>query len=185
MIATYGNGVVAAFGVGGQVLSFGVMVIVGIGIGLSSLIGHNVGAQKIDRALKTGNQAIGLSLGIMLFFGAIVFVFAEYFIGMFFETPETIGYGVSILRIFALAFPAIGVYIMIEEIHMGVGLNAPMMVFSMINGWGLRVLPVFLAITYWHTGPEVVWWIMSLSLILTAAMVYIYYRRGRWLTVKV
>jgi len=185
MIATYGNAVVAAFGVGGQVLSFGIMVIVGIGIGLSSLIGHNVGAGKIDRALKTGNRAIELSLGIMIFFGCIVFLFAESFVGMFFETPETIGYGVSILRIFAVAFPAIGVYIMIEEIHMGVGLNAPMMVFSMINGWGLRVLPVFVVTTFWNTGPDVIWWILSLSLIVTAAAVYVYYRRGRWLTVKV
>lgn len=185
MIATYGTAVVAAFGVGAQVMSFSITIVVGIGIGLSSLIGHNVGARKQERALKTGNQAIGLAVGIMLFFGAIVFAFAEYFMGLFFDTPETIGYGVSILRIFSLAFPAVGVYIMIEEIHMGVGLNSPMMVFSMINGWVLRVLPIFLVTTYMTTGPAVVWWIMCLSLILTATMVFIYYRRGRWLTVKV
>lgn len=185
MIAIFGNAVVAAFGVGAQVLSFGITIVVGIGIGLSSLIGHNVGAKKLERARKTGNRAIELSLGLMVVFGAAVFVFAKYFIGMFFETPETIGYGVDLLRIFSIAFPAIGVYIMIEEIHMGVGLNTPMMVFSMINGWAFRVLPVFVVTTFWKAGPEVVWWILSMSVVLTAIMVYIYYRRGRWLTIKV
>jgi len=76
LIATFGTPVVAAYGVGMQVMSFGIMVIVGIGLGLSSLIGHNVGGQKIERARKTGDQAILLGLGLMVFFGAFVFFFA-------------------------------------------------------------------------------------------------------------
>jgi len=185
MIATFGTAVVAAFGVGAQVMSFSITIVVGIGIGLSSLIGHNVGAKKLDRARQTGNQAIALALGVMLLFGAIVLIFARQLVGLFFESPETIEYGVTLLRIFALAFPAVGVYIMIEEIHMGVGLNTPIMVFSMILAWPLRVLPIFLVTTFLTTGPGAVWWIMSLSVVVTAIMVFIYYRRGRWLTVKV
>ncbi len=46
MIAVFGVGVVAAYGVGIRISAFGIMVLVGIGLGISALIGHNLGAGK-------------------------------------------------------------------------------------------------------------------------------------------
>ncbi|HUV30389.1 MAG TPA: MATE family efflux transporter [Acidobacteriota bacterium] len=185
MIAMFGTSVVAAYGVGAQIFGFGIMIIIGIGLGLSSLIGHNLGGGKIERARKTGDQAILLSVGIMIVFGAIMFTTAELVMGLFFRSPETIGHGVTLLRIYSLAFPFFGVFLMIEEIHVGVGLNAPMMVFTVIHSWLLQVVPVFLITTVFHLNQVAVWWAMMLAGCVTAAMVYAYYRRGRWLTVKV
>jgi len=185
LIATFGTPVVAAYGVGMQVMSFGIMVIVGIGLGLSSLIGHNVGGQKIERARKTGDQAILLGLGLMVFFGAFVFFFAEMIVGLFFKSPETISHGVTLLKIIALAFPSFGVAITVEEIHMGVGLNSPMMIFDIIYAWGLQVLPILLFTAVFGLGQEVVWWTITISSNVICVVMFVYYRRGRWLTVSV
>jgi len=185
LIATFGTPVVAAYGVGMQVMSFGIMVIVGIGLGLSSLIGHNVGGQKIERARKTGDQAILLGLGLMVFFGAFVFFFAEMIVGLFFKSPETISHGVTLLKIIALAFPSFGVAITVEEIHMGVGLNSPMMIFDIIYAWGLQVLPILLFTAVFGLGQEVVWWTITISSTVICVVMFVYYRRGRWLTVSV
>ncbi|MBK7091119.1 MAG: hypothetical protein IPH59_05285 [bacterium] len=46
IVAGFGTTVVAAYGASMQVIGFGMSIIVGIGLGLSSLIGHNIGAQK-------------------------------------------------------------------------------------------------------------------------------------------
>ena len=105
--------------------------------------------------------------------------------GLFFESADTVDKGVLLLRIFALAFPGLAVYLMIEEIHLGVGLNTPIMVFSIIHSWFLQVLPIFLITSVLNMGEIAVWWVLTISECLTAAAIFVYYRRGRWLTVSV
>jgi putative MATE family efflux protein len=185
MIATYGMSVVAAYGVGVQVTGFCVMVIVGIGLGLSSLIGHTVGSRKSERARQTGNQSILLSVGIMLGLALPIAVFAPQFVRLFFDSADTVAHGVAILRIFAVSLPALGLYLMVEEVHIGVGLNTPMMVLSILHSWGLQVLPILLLTQIFDTDQLAVWWTMTISIWISSMGALWYYRRGRWLTTEV
>ena len=161
------------------------MILVGMGLGLSSLIGHNLGGEKYDRAKKTGDHAIYLGIGIMTVFGLLTFVFAGLYMKIFFDNPETVRMGVQILRIAAVGFPFFGAYIMLEQIHVGVGLNMPFMVFSIIHAWGLQVLPAVIDTQVFGFNETAVWWVLTLAGVVTATLFYIYYTRGRWLTVKV
>jgi len=185
LIAAFGTSVVAAYGVGNQISSFGVSVLVGIGLGLSSLIGHNVGSGKTERAKKTADHAIALGVGIMLVFGIATFAFARPLMGMFFQSAETIGIGVKMLRILAIGFPFMGIFLMIEEIHTGVGLNTPAMVVQIINAWLFEVIPVVVLTQLLGFSEEAIWWTLSAALALSAIGFYQYYQRGRWLTVQV
>lgn len=185
LIAAFGTDVVAAYGVGNQVTHFGIMVLVGIGLGLSSLIGHNIGSGKLDRAKKTADHAVWLGVGIMCFFAVISFVFPRWIMGMFFDNPVTIGYGVTMLRILAVSFPFIGAFLMIEEIHMGVGLNTPSMVMNAVHSWAFEVGPILLLTSLLSFDQEAIWWTITAAGIASTIIFYLYYRRGRWLTVKV
>ncbi|MFQ5453271.1 MAG: MATE family efflux transporter [Candidatus Zixiibacteriota bacterium] len=185
LIAVYGTKVVAAYGIGNQITSFAIMILVGIGLGLSSLIGHNVGSKKLERAKATADQAVLLGIGVMLAFAAVTFYFARPIMMLFFENDITISYGIIMLRIFALGFPFIGAFLMMEEIHMGVGLNTPTMVINIIHSWFFEVLPIFLLTVIYSFNQEAIWWIISGASMVTSILFYLYYRRGRWLTVKV
>ena len=182
MIAVFGTAIVAAYGIGMQVMGFGLMIVVGIGLGLSSLIGHNVGSGKIVRAKQTADRAILLSVGLMAAFGAIVFLFAGPIARLFFSDPNTVRHTETLLRIVAFAFPGYGVFFMVDGIHVGVGLNTPMMVFSMIRAWVLLVVPAFIVIHAFDFDQVSVWWVIVGSSLIAAMLVYWYYRRGRWLT---
>ena len=185
LIAVFGTEVVAAYGVGNQVTHFGVMVLVGIGLGLSALIGHNIGGGKLERAKKTGDQAVLLGIGIMVIFGAISFLFARPIMGMFFENEVTIGHGITMLKIMALGLPFFGAYLMVAEIHMGVGLNTPAMIMDIINAWILQVGPILILTNLMGYDQISIWWTISISGALSSIVFYFYYQRGRWLTVKV
>jgi len=185
LIAAFGTSVVAAYGVGNQVTHLGMMILVGIGLGLSSLIGHNIGGNKIERAKKTADQAVLLAVGIMIAMGLITFISAERIMGLFFESPETIGYGVTMLQVLAIGFPFIGLFIMLEEIHVGVGLNTPPMVFNIIHAWLFEVIPIFILTKYFGFDQDIIWWVIVIALVLTSSIFYQYYRQGRWLTIKV
>jgi Na+-driven multidrug efflux pump len=161
------------------------MILVGIGLGLSSLIGHTIGSGKFKRAKQTADHAVMLGIAIMSVFGLIVFIFARQLMGLFFDSPETIGYGVSLLRIFALAFPFLGAFLMMEEVHVGVGMNAPAMVMNIITSWPMQALPIYLFTQVFDLGVNSIWWTISASFTVSSIAFYFYYRRGRWMTIKV
>jgi Na+-driven multidrug efflux pump len=185
LIAAFGTKVVAAYGVGNQVTHFGIMVLVGIGLGLSSLIGHNLGGKKFDRAKKTADQSILMGVGIMLVFGVLNFILAEPVIRLFFESDDTVRYGVIMLRIFAVSFPFLGAFVMVSEIHVGVGLNTPAMVVSIVHSWLFEVLPIVLLTQILSFDQNAIWWTITGAGIVSSLIFYVYYRRGRWLTVEV
>ena len=185
LIASFGTSVVAAYGVGLQVFGFGIMLVVGIGLGLSSLIGHNLGANKIERAKTTANQSILLGMGILTAFGIITYFFGEKYMSLFFDSAETVVIGKGMLQIWAFGFPAFGAFVMLEQIHSGVGLNTPFMVMSIVHAWIFQVIPIFIVTKYLHLDMTYIWWIFTISGFISALIFYSYFKRGRWLTNKV
>ena len=185
LVATFGTSVVAAYGVGTQLFAMGIMILVGLGLGLSSLIGHNLGAGKKVRAKRTADHSILFGIGIMSALGLVSFFLAEFYMGLFFDSTETIQYGVELLRIWAIGFPFFGALIMLEMVHQGVGMNTPVMIMIAIHGWGLQVLPALLVTQVFGMGQTAVWWVFGISGIVSSIGFYLYYRRGKWLTVRV
>lgn len=185
LVATFGTGVVAAYGVGTQLFAFGIMMLVGLGLGLSSLIGHNLGAGKKERARKTADQSILIGVGIMSVLGIASFFLAEFYMGLFFDSATTIRHGTELLQIWSAGFPFFGAMVMIETVHSGVGQNVPTMIVIGIHGWGLQVLPAFIVTQYFGMGQIALWWIFGISGVISSIGFYLYYRRGKWLTIKV
>lgn len=185
MIAHFGVSVVAAYGIGMQVFGLGIAILVGIGLGLSSLIGQTVGGGKLDRARMTGDKAIAFGAVVMGVMGVFVFAFARPILNIFFTDTEAIDVGVTYLHTIAFSFPFFGALFMIENVHTGVGLNTPVMVIAILQAWVFQVLPVFVATTFLGASEVAVWWIMAFSGVVSALGFFWYYRRGRWLTVTV
>jgi len=185
MIAVFGNSVVASYGVGMQISAIGFSILVGIGLGLAALIGHNLGGHKKERAKKTANQAILLAIGIMSVLGVAVYFFGGSIMSLYFDSADTIGYGSALLKIFAIGFPFIGALIMIEQIYTGVGLNVPAMITNAGNAWLLQIPAIYILTQILNFNQDAVWWTMNFSTIIAVAALYMYFRRGQWLHVKV
>jgi putative MATE family efflux protein len=185
LVAPFGTAVVAAYGVGNQVTSIGVAALTGIGLGLSALIGHNVGGEKAERAKRTADRSIMLGTGIMLTLGLVIFIFAHQVMELFFKAPDTIRHGEIMLRIFAIGFPFLGIFHMLNCIHTGVGLNTPAMTVNLVNAWALELLPVYLLTVHFGFDQTAIWWSISIAGAVSAMLFYWYYQRGRWLTVRV
>lgn len=181
IVATFGTSVVAAYGVGNLITEIGIMILVGIGMGVSALIGQTLGSGKTERARQTATQSIYLGIGIMTLFGLAVFFFAEETMKMFFSSQDTIAVGSVMLKIYSVGFPCFGAFLMISEIHMGVGLNSPAMVINMINSWLLEVIPIYFFTQHFGFGVTIIWWTIVAALSISSLIFYLYYRRGRWL----
>ena len=185
MIAIFGNSVVAAYGVGMQISAIGVSILVGIGLGLAALIGHNLGGEKKERAKKTANHAVLLGVGIMTAAGLLVYFFGGAIMSLYFDSADTIAHGATLLRIFAFGFPFIGALIMIEQIYAGVGLNVPAMITNTGNAWLFQIPAIYILTQVFNMNHESVWWAINVSSMIAVTGLYMYFRRGQWLHVKV
>ena len=184
-VAPFGTAVVAAYGVGTQITSFGSMVVVGIGLGLSALIGHNVGAGKRERARRTGDTGVWLGTGLLAAFGAVVAILAGPIAGLFFADPATVAIAVPMLRIFAISFPFIAAFIMMITALSGVGMNKPTMIANVLHSWGLEVAPIWWMTTHGGMPPVAVWWVMTVGEVANCLVFAAWYRRGTWLDHRV
>jgi len=185
MIAVFGNSVIAAYGVGMQISAIGISVLVGIGLGLASLIGHNLGANKKERALQTANQAILLSVGLMIALGIGIYFLAPLILSLYFQDPDTVGHGVKLLRILSIGFPFIGAYIMIEQIYSGVGMNKPAMIINTGNAWLIQIPAIYILTQILNFDQNAVWWTLTVASTISVSIFYWYFRRGQWLHVQV
>jgi putative MATE family efflux protein len=181
LVAIFGTDVIAAYGVGNRIAHIGVMVIVGISLGTANLIGHNLGAGKNERAWKTSNQSIGLAVGIMTVFGAMTAIFARNIVHFFFQEPALVDLGITLLRIQALAFPMWGIIIMIEDIFTGAGDTLPPMIVSVLGAWVLEIPVILIATKILHMNQNGVWWAIVIATTINAAVVWKWYRAGKWI----
>jgi Na+-driven multidrug efflux pump len=185
MVAIFGNSVIAAYGVGMTIAAIGISILIGIGLGLGALIGHNLGAGKKERAKKTADQAILLAIGIMLAVSASMIIFARPIMRLYFDNPDTVQIGVTLLRIMAIGFPFTGIYLMLEQIYSGVGLNTPAMVVSVGHSWALEIPAIYIFTQILQYNHNAVWWSITAATFISALGFYWYYRKGQWLEVKV
>lgn len=185
LVAVFGTGVVAIYGVGMRISSLGIMMIVGMGLGLSALIGQNLGAKKLDRARKTADQASLFALGIMSFFGLINFIFAPWIVRIFFQTPDLVSLGSTLLRIQAIGFPLLGLYITLEMIFAGAGDNVPPMIIGIFYSWVLEIPLILLFTRVLGFDQNGVWWAIVLATFVGSSLFYYWYRKGKWLQRKV
>jgi putative MATE family efflux protein len=185
MIAIFGTGVVAAYGVSQRASALGISLLVGIGLGLSALIGHNLGAVKKERAKSTANQSLFIATGIMTAMGVITYVFAAPIMRVFFEDPAIVGYGRTIMRILALGFPVIGMLLMMEYIYNGVGENRPAMFFNILHAWILEIPAVYITTQILNYNQNAVWWSIVAASYVSVTAFYLYFRKGKWLHVNV
>ncbi len=185
MVATYGTVVVAAYGVGLQALTIGIGITIGLGLGISSLIGNTVGARKARRAKQTADLSLITAVGLLTVVGGLIAIFARSLVDIFLDDPEALAAGAELLRILAIAMPAVGLLYMNHAIHMGVGHNIPVMIVSILLGWFLQAAPIVIVVTVIGAPVTAVWWILAISLWIAAIGFFVYYRGNRWLRKRV
>jgi len=181
IIALYGTEVVAGYGMAQRLMGFGIMLVVGMGLGLSALIGQNIGAGKLERAWQTSLRSLQFSGAAMALFAAVLLIFADGIAAAFFDDPARLIAASRTLRIIALALPFIGVGIMLEMSCSGAGENRVPLLFSALHTWLLQFPLMLLVAKVLDWSYERLWFAMALSSALPPFFFWIYFRRRTWM----
>lgn len=184
-IAQFGTIVVAAYGMTLRVSQLAILVIWGLGMGVSPLIGNLMGAGLKDRVRETARHSIILSAVLMIVMAIFIFVFAPQIVIAFFQDAASLAVSVKLLRIYALALPFIGVWIIVESLFHGTGDNIPPMLISIITSWAIEVPLILFFTKILHCDQSAIWWCRVFYAFSGAGISVYLIKRGKWMLKEV
>ncbi|MGR9105773.1 MAG: MATE family efflux transporter [Gammaproteobacteria bacterium] len=184
-VSPLGSAVNAALGIGFSALEgFTWPVFWGLSLGVASLIGRYLGAERPDQALRTIRlafplmTALGLSAALLFWFGA------KPLCGLFSEDPEVLREAVLYARVLAFSQLFVAYESLAEAVLEGSGDTRPILLWS--APWNIMRVPLswYFAI-HLGMGPAGIWWVINVTTMVKATGKWWVVRRGRWQTIRV
>lgn len=175
-----GTNAVAAWSATGKVDGVYWSLMISFGVAIMAFVGQNYGAGKYDRMKKSVGVCLKLALGMTVVLSILLLLFARYCFRIFTDNPEVIRYAIQIVSYFV---PFYFIWTFIEVLAnalRGAGDALIPMIISVGGICGLRILWVLFVVPHWHTllGISICY---PVSWFITAAILIIYYKKGRWL----
>jgi putative MATE family efflux protein len=164
-----------------------VSAVFALAVGLSSGVigGQNLGANKPDRAEKSGWLATLFAVGVMIIYSIAALLWAEEITGIFSPQPDLKDVTASFLRISVAGSVVLALSMVFMQFLTGVGDNLPSMLIEGLSVWAICLpLAFFLPkITDW--GVNGVRWAMVIRFYASGFAFLIYFWLGRWKYKKV
>ncbi len=172
----------AAYNAGDRILGVMFILMSGLAIAMSTMVGQNLGAGKVERAqevVKKGMLSIGALMGV---FTIALFLLSREFIIIFNQNPDVVSKGTEFLLIFSLSMPFFGLFRAVNAVFEGSGHTKYMMGLDLLRLWGLRVPLAFVFALLIGFQSRGVWIGMALSNVVSAAVAIVVLGMGRWKT---
>ncbi|BAU29675.1 putative MATE family efflux protein [Aneurinibacillus soli] len=183
IVNSFGEDVVAGFGAAQRMDSLIMLPILTLGSAVTSMAGQNIGAGKWERVSDVTRSGIRLIMSVSAIMAVVVYIFAPTMLGWFVETPASIRFGADYLRTVCLFYPFLGINFVLNGVIRGAGAMLAVLVLNFISFWVLRY-PLSALFSRW-LGESGIAYGMGVSFLLSAALVMLYYRFGRWQQVRI
>lgn len=174
----------AAFGIGGQLLSYTFIILAGLSTGLSVLVGQSIGAGETERLkelIKTGLVVCAINMALF----ALPYIFlAEQMMGIFTPDSGVIAVGVRYLWIIYMGLITVIWTITYTGVFQGAGDSFPTMVASTVANVVVKVPLAYVLVKGFNMGIDSVWVAISVSVVVEALIIIGYYKNGHWAKVR-
>jgi len=107
--APYGSAVISGIGIAKKLDTIPMNVTIGLSQGVLPLLGYNHSAGNTERLQKAVRFTLALAVGFSVLCVCAFVLFAESFVRLFIQEPETVRHGVYFLRIMCVSTPLMAV----------------------------------------------------------------------------
>jgi putative MATE family efflux protein len=185
LVNSFGTNTAAAFGVGQRVDMIVFMPIMAIGMGVTTMVGQNIGARQVDRVKKTlvwGNiLAWGIS-GILIF---VIYILLYDIIHLFLPAAQdyhdVAPLAVEYILVMFITYPILGSIFVLSSGIRGAGSSIPPLIIVLIAQVIVRLPVAYFFAQPYYLGVSAIWWsqVISVSVGFILALLYTLY--GPWL----
>ena len=183
---SFGTNVIACAIVVMRVDGFAMMPNFTFGMAMTTFVGQNVGARRMDRVREGVKKGLTAGLIIAVTLVAAILLFGENLMRMFTSTEEVVQLGVHMMRILALGYIAMAVTQSLSGVMRGAGDTLTPMWISFVTTICIRV-PLAYGIAYLTRSetlpggsPDSIFISLLISWVMGAVLTGIFYRRGKW-----
>ncbi len=178
IVNSFGTDVIAAFSVGHRIDSFSSMIAMNFAMALSSFVGQNIGANKIDRVKRGFYKTMFMANFVTLIVAIIVIIFGPQLMRAFTSDPAVIHIGSNYLRIVSAFYMAFTSMFVVGGVMRGAGDTIVPMFITLFSLWIVRIPIAFILSR--HIGETGIWWSLPIGWFSGLILLYLYYLSGRW-----
>ena len=185
LVNGFGTDVIAAYGIGIQADQLAFLPSMSIGIAISSMVGQNLGIGKYDRVNKILRYSISLSVSIALLFFLVIFTMSNHIGSIFTGDPVVIGHTVSYYRIVSFSYVCFALIFSLQGVVRASGDTMAMLILTVISIVIFRIPLAYYLSEYTNLKESGIWLAILISSFVAVTINYLYYKSGRWKTMKV
>ena len=178
IVNQFGTNAMAAYTIAGRIDSFASLPAMSFSIALSSFVGQNIGAVKLNRVKKGLNSTLMMSCGITLIITLLIGLCSTPLMTVFTKDPEVVEIGANYLMIICSFYLLFTVMFTFTGLLRGAGDTLIPMFITLLSLWIIRIpLAVFLSSQIGITG---IWWAIPIAWSFGMIASFFYYKTGNW-----
>ncbi len=183
---SFGTSVIACSIVVMRVDGFAMMPNFTFGMAMTTFVGQNVGARRMDRVHEGVREGMRVGLAISVVLVAAILLLGRHLMELFTDTEEVVTLGVRMMRILAVGYVAMAVTQSLSGVMRGAGDTMTPMWVSIITTVIIRV-PIAYGIAFFTRSaalpngtPDSLYISLLISWVMGALITAALYRRGKW-----
>ena len=183
---SFGTSVIACAIVVMRVDGFAMMPNFTFGMAMTTFVGQNVGAGRMDRVQEGVKKGVAAGLLVAVVLVSAILLFGKNLMHMFTETEEVVNLGVHMLRILSLGYIAMAVTQSLSGVMRGAGDTMTPMWISLLSTVVIR-MPLAYGLAYLtrsevmpNGNPDSIFLSLLVSWVMGALITTAFYRRGKW-----
>ena len=180
-INAFGSLAMAGCGSSTKIDGFAILPVMSYSMALTTFTGQNMGAKKYDRVKQGAKTGILMSVITIVCISALLLMLGPNVLAIFSSDPTVIKYGLYMMHVLAPGYIFLAISHAFNGIIRGAGITTvPMIV--MVTCWcGLRMAWILTSVPLFHDiGVVFMGW--PLTWIASALWLFLYYRKGSWMT---
>jgi putative MATE family efflux protein len=186
LINTFGTLVIACSTIIMRVDGFAMMPNFSFGMVMSTFVGQNIGAGKMDRVDRGTRNGLILGLGVAAALVLGILCFGETLIRFFTQTPELIALSSRMLRVLAVGYLGMGTTQILSGVMRGAGDTTTPLYISIFTTIIVRV-PLAYSLArltrsalYPQGRPEIIYVSLLVAWLMGAGASCVFFRMGKW-----
>jgi putative MATE family efflux protein len=178
IVNVFGTPTIAAYSIAMRIDSFAVMPAMNFSAAISTFVGQNIGANKLERIGKGLKATLVMINTISLTVTILAVIFAGPIIGLFTDSPEVIEIGKQYLYIVTPFYIVFSTMFILNGVLRGAGDTFIPMIITLLALWAIRLPTSWLLSN--NIGSNGIWWGIPIAWIFGVIFSYLYYLTGRW-----
>jgi len=178
VVNAFGTDVVAAYSIATRIESFVALPAMNFAAALSTFVGQNIGAQRIDRVKKGYLATLKMTLLITIVSTLIILIFSYPLTRLFTEDLAVINISRGYLNIVSFFFVFFTAMFVNNGVLRGAGDTLIPMFITLFSLWVIRIpLAYLMSKSFGYIG---IWWAIPVAWFFGMLFSYSYYKIGRW-----